>query len=148
MTTLGGVGCVVGMDWVVLGFVVFSILVEVVCFLLIFSYFNQLFVEIHTASSNFQASNDSVAEAIISLGSLLDDLDEVSGELVRPPQIGDVIAQGLQMFMFQKMQTMLPGGLGEVIPDMINNQRFSEPETWQDVKSKDVQEINTREHSN
>ncbi len=136
------------MDWVLLGFVVFSIVVEVVCFLLIFSYFNQLFVEIHTASSNFQASNDSVAEAIISLGSLLDDLDEVSGELVRPPQIGDVIAQGLQMFMFQKMQTMLPGGLGEVIPDMINNQRFSEPETWQDVKSKDVQEINTREHSN
>lgn len=65
---------------------------------------------LETASQNFQASNTSVAEAIVSLGSLLDDLDEVSGELVRPPAIGDVVAQLVQMWgmgvLQQKMKSV------------------------------------------
>jgi len=89
-------------------------------------------------------SNNTIAEAIVSLGELLDDLDEVSGDLVRPPQIGDVVAQGLQMFMFSKLQGMLPPEMNS----MFNNQRFSEPETWQSAKQRqDVQE-NIQEHLN
>ena len=89
-------------------------------------------------------SNNTIAEAIVSLGELLDDLDEVSGDLVRPPQIGDVVAQGLQMFMFSKLQGMLPPEMNS----MFNNQRFSEPQTWQEQSVKqDVQE-NMQGHSN
>ena len=122
---------------VILGIVVISLLLNLVCFLIFFGYFSQIQQEINTASTNFHMSNNTIAEAIVSLGELLDDLDEVSGDLVRPPQIGDVVAQGLQMFMFSKLQGMLPPEMNS----MFNNQRFSEPETWQEQSVKqDVQE--------
>ena len=72
---------------------------------------------------------------------MLDDLDEVSGELVRPPQIGDIVAQGLQMFMLQKFQGMFPA---EITP-MFNNQRFSDGETWQNQNEKEQDVQNIRE---
>ena len=126
-------------DWVILGLLVLQIVITVFCFWLFFGYFSHINQEISTASNNFQLSNQSIAEAIINLGELLDDLDEVSGELVRPPQIGDIVAQGLQMFMLQKFQGMFPA---ELTP-MFNNQRFSDEETWQEqnVKQQDDQSI-------
>lgn len=87
-----------------------------------------------TASANFQESNTSIAEAIVSLGSLLDDLDEVSGDLVRPPQLSDILGQGLQMFMFSKMQSMFPPDIANGIGQMINNEQVSNEGTWQEVK--------------
>ena len=131
------------LDWVTLGFVVFLLLVNVFCFWLIFSYFSLIQHDISSASTNFQASNESIAEAIISLGTLLDDLDEVSGDLVRPPAIGDVIAQGLQMFMFQKMQSLVPGELAPMFKD----QRKVGAETWQDVSQNEEHDLSTKEHS-
>jgi len=131
------------LDWVTLGFVVIGSLLNVFCFWLIFSYFSVLESEISSASSNFQASNESIAEAIISLGTLLDDLDEVSGDLVRPPAIGDVIAQGLQMFMFQKMQGLIPP---EIAP-MFKDQRIPAEETWQSVSQNEEQDQNIEAHS-
>ena len=130
-------------DWVTLGFVVIGSLLNVFCFWLIFSYFSVLESEISSASSNFQASNESIAEAIISLGTLLDDLDEVSGDLVRPPAIGDVIAQGLQMFMFQKLQGLIPP---EITP-MFKDQRIPAEETWQSVSQNEEQDQNIEAHS-
>ena len=129
---------------VILGIVVISLLLNLVCFLIFFGYFSQINEEIQTASTNFHMSNNTIAEAIVSLGELLDDLDEVSGDLVRPPQIGDVVAQGLQMMLFSKMQTMLPPEM----TSMFNNQRFSEPETWQNESQKEVQDGNTKVHLN
>ena len=108
-----------------------------------FGYISQLNQQISIASSNFQQSNESVAEAIVSLGSLLDDLDEVSGDLIRPPAVGDVLAQGLQMFMMSKLQNMLPDGM-PAINEIINSQRVPEPELWQEVKQNHVEEIKTK----
>ena len=131
------------LDWVTLGLVVLLLLVNVFCFWLVFSYFSLIQADISSASTNFQMSNDSVAEAIVSLGSLLDDLDEVSGDLVRPPAIGDVIAQGLQMFMFQKMQSLIPP---EIAP-MFKDQRGTGAETWQSVSQNEEHDLNTKVHS-
>jgi len=131
-------------DQVTLGLLVIGILLNLVCFFIFFGYFSQIQQEISTASHNFQLSNNSVAEAIVSLGELLDDLDEVSGDLVRPPQIGDVVAQGLQMMLFSKMQTMLPPEM----TNMFNNQRFPAEETWQNESQKEVQDGNIKEHLN
>ena len=131
-------------DQVTLGFVVLTLLVNLIFFVIFFGYFSHIQEEISTASHNFQASNTAIAEAIVSLGTLLDDLDEVSGDLVRPPAIGDVLAQGLQMFMFSKLQGMLPP---EISP-MFNNQRIPDPEAWQDVKPNVVDVQNTKGHSN
>lgn len=140
----GGLGVVGVIDQVTLGFIVLGILLNLVCFFIFFGYFSQIQQEISAASTNFQLSNNSIAEAIISLGELLDDLDEVSGDLVRPPQIGDVVAQGLQMMLFSKMQTMLPPEM----TNMFNNQRFSEAESWQNESQKEVQDGNTKVHLN
>ena len=129
---------------VTLGFVIISLLVNLVTVFIFFGYFSQIQEEISTASTNFQMSNNTIAEAIVSLGELLDDLDEVSGDLVRPPQIGDVIAQGMQMFMFSKLQGMLPPEM----TNMFNNQRFSEPEIWQEGRKEVVLDENTKEHLN
>ena len=126
-----------------LGFVIFSLILNIVCFLIMFGYISQLNQQISIASSNFQQSNESVAEAIVSLGSLLDDLDEVSGDLIRPPAVGDVLAQGLQMFMMSKLQNMLPDGM-PAINEIINSQRVPEPELWQEVKQNHVEEIKTK----
>ena len=93
-----------------------------------------------TASTNFQASNEGIAEAIVSLGSLLDDLDEVSGDLVRPPQISDILGQGLQMFMISKFQDMFPQNLAGGMPSMFNNEQVSPLETWQEVQNGTNQE--------
>jgi len=87
-----------------------------------------------SASANFQASNEGIAEAIVSLGSLLDDLDEVSGDLVRPPQISDILGQGLQMFMISKFQDMFPQPLAAGMAQMYNNEQVSNPSSWQEVK--------------
>lgn len=108
-----------------------------------FGYISQLNQQISIASSNFQQSNESVAEAIVSLGSLLDDLDEVSGDLIRPPAVGDVLAQGLQMFMMSKLQNMLPDGM-PAINEIINSQRVPEPEIWQEVNQNHVEGVKTK----
>ena len=126
-----------------LGFVIFSLILNIVCFLIMFGYISQLNQQISIASSNFQQSNESVAEAIVSLGSLLDDLDEVSGDLIRPPAVGDVLAQGLQMFMMSKLQNMLPDGM-PAINEIINSQRVPEPEIWQEVNQNHVEEVKTK----
>jgi hypothetical protein len=126
-----------------LGFVIFSLILNIVCFLIMFGYITQLNQQISIASSNFQQSNESVAEAIVSLGSLLDDLDEVSGDLIRPPAVGDVLAQGLQMFMMSKLQNMLPDGM-PAINEIINSQRVPEPEIWQGVNQNHVEEVKTK----
>ena len=110
-----------------------------------FGYISQLNQQISIASSNFQQSNESVAEAIVSLGSLLDDLDEVSGDLIRPPAVGDVLAQGLQMFMMSKLQNMLPDGM-PAINEIINSQRVPEPEIWQEVNQNQSAEVKTKGH--
>ena len=128
-----------------LGFVVFSLIINIVCFLVLFAYISQLNEQVSTASINFQASNESIAEAIISLGSLLDDLDEVSGDLIRPPAMGDVLAQGLQMFMFSKLQGMLPPGM-PAINEIINSQRVPEPQIWQEVNQNQSEETKIKEH--
>ena len=57
---------------------------------------------------------------------------------------GDVVAQGLQMMLFSKMQTMLPPEM----TNMFNNQRFSEAESWQNESQKEVQDGNTKVHLN
>ena len=126
-----------------LGFVIFSLILNIVCFLLMFGYISQLNQEISIASSNFQQSNESVAEAIVSLGSLLDDLDEVSGDLIRPPAMGDVLAQGLQMFMMSKLQGMLPDGM-PAINEIINSQRVPEQEVWHEVNQNQSAEVKTK----
>jgi hypothetical protein len=126
-----------------LGFVIFSLILNIVCFLIMFVYISQLNQQISIASSNFQQSNESVAEAIVSLGSLLDDLDEVSGDLIRPPAVGDVLAQGLQMFMMSKLQGMLPDGM-PAINEIINSQRVPEQEVWQEVNQNHVEEVKTK----
>jgi hypothetical protein len=126
-----------------LGFVIFSLILNIVCFLIMFGYISQLNQQISIASSNFQQSNESVAEAIVSLGSLLDDLDEVSGDLIRPPAVGDVLAQGLQMFMMSKLQGMLPDGM-PAINEIINSQRVPEQEVWQEVNQNHVEEVKTK----
>ena len=126
-----------------LGFVIFSLILNIVCFLIMFGYISQLNQQISIASSNFQQSNESVAEAIVSLGSLLDDLDEVSGDLIRPPAVGDVLAQGLQMFMMSKLQNMLPDGM-PAINEIINSQRVPEPEIWQEVNQNHVEGVKTK----
>ena len=118
---------------VTLGLLVFVLVLNLFCFLLIFSYFNSIETQLITASTNFQASNEGIAEAIVSLGSLLDDLDEVSGDLVRPPQISDILGQGLQMFMISKFQDMFPQPLANGIGQMINNEQVSNANTWQNV---------------
>ena len=123
-----------------LGFVIFSLILNIVCFLIMFGYISQLNQQISIASSNFQQSNESVAEAIVSIGSLLDDLDEVSGDLIRPPAVGDVLAQGLQMFMMSKLQNMLPDGM-PAINEIINSQRVPEPEIWQEVNQNQSAEV-------
>ena len=128
-----------------LGFVIFSLIINIICFLVLFAYISQLNEQVSTASINFQASNESIAEAIISLGSLLDDLDEVSGDLIRPPAMGDVLAQGLQMFMFSKLQGMLPPGM-PAINEIINSQRVPEPEIWQEVNQNQSAEVKTKGH--
>ena len=128
-----------------LGFVIFSLIINIICFLVLFAYISQLNEQVSTASINFQASNESIAEAIISLGSLLDDLDEVSGDLIRPPAMGDVLAQGLQMFMFSKLQGMLPAGM-PAINEIINSQRVPEPEIWQEVNQNQSAEVKTKGH--
>ena len=128
-----------------LGFVIFSLILNIVCFLIMFGYISQLNQQISIASSNFQQSNESVAEAIVSLGSLLDDLDEVSGDLIRPPAVGDVLAQGLQMFMMSKLQNMLPDGM-PAINEIINSQRVPEPEIWQEVNQNQSAEVKTKGH--
>jgi hypothetical protein len=128
-----------------LGFVIFSFLGNMVCFWILFNYISRISAEISSASLNFQASNESIAEAIISLGSLLDDLDEVSGDLIRPPAMGDVLAQGLQMFMFSKLQGMLPPGM-PAINEIINSQRVPEPQIWQEVNQNQSAEVKTKGH--
>ena len=128
-----------------LGFVIFSLIINIICFLVLFAYISQLNEQVSTASINFQASNESIAEAIISLGSLLDDLDEVSGDLIRPPAMGDVLAQGLQMFMFSKLQGMLPQGM-PAINEIINSQRVPEPQIWQEVNQNQSAEVKTKGH--
>jgi len=118
------------LDEVTLGVLIISFLVNLLGFVILFNGLRGLYEALSTASQNFQASNESIAQAIVSLGSLLDDLDEVSGELVRPPQISDVLAQGLQMFMFSKLQGMIPNQMMGGIEEMINNKQ-SNPDTWQ-----------------
>jgi len=117
------------LDEVTLGILIIGLLLNLVCFWIIFGYFAQIEHQLTSASQNFQASNESIADAIVSLGSLLDDLDEVSGDLVRPPQLSDILGQGLQMFMISKFQDMMPG----VMPQMINNQQINPSESWQNV---------------
>ena len=130
-------------DEVSLGIVVISLILNICCFLILFAYVNRIAEEISVASVNFQASNESIAEAIVSLGSLLDDLDEVSGDLIRPPAMGDVLAQGLQMFMFSKLQGMLPQGM-PAINEIINSQRVPEPQIWQEVNQNQDAEVKTK----
>ena len=125
---------------VTLGLLVLLLVLNLFCFLLIFSYFNSIETQLITASTNFQASNEGIAEAIISLGSLLDDLDEVSGDLVRPPQISDILGQGLQMFMISKFQDMFPQNLAAGMAPMFNNEQVSPIETWQEVQKGTNQE--------
>ena len=125
---------------VTLGLLVCGLVFNLFCFLLIFSYFNSIETQLLTASTNFQASNEGIAEAIVSLGSLLDDLDEVSGDLVRPPQISDILGQGLQMFMISKFQDMFPQQLAGGIPTMFNNEQVSTEGTWQEVQKGTNQE--------
>ena len=132
-------------DEVSLGIVVISLILNIFCFLVLFAYVNRIADEISVASANFQASNESIAEAIVSLGSLLDDLDEVSGDLIRPPAMGDVLAQGLQMFMFSKLQGMLPPGM-PAINEIINSQRVPEPQIWQEVNQNQDAEVKTKGH--
>jgi len=115
---------------VTLGLVICGILLSLVCFWINFGYFASIETQLLTASQNFQASNEGIADAIVSLGSLLDDLDEVSGDLVRPPQLSDILGQGLQMFMISKFQDMMPGAM----PQMINNQQVNPSESWQEAK--------------
>jgi len=129
-----------------LGVVLFSLLVNSICFFIVFAYFTQINAEMAIASSNFQQSNESIAEAIVSLGSLLDDLDEVSGDLIRPPAMGDVLAQGLQMFMMSKLQGMLPDGIPP-INEIINSQRVPQDEIWPKVNQNHVDDQSTVVHS-
>jgi hypothetical protein len=119
---------------VTLGLLVLLLVLNLFGFLFIFSYFNSIETQLLTASTNFQASNEGIAEAIVSLGSLLDDLDEVSGDLVRPPQISDILGQGLQMFMISKFQDMFPQNLAAGMAPMFNNEQVSNSNTWQEVK--------------
>jgi hypothetical protein len=125
---------------VTLGFVVFTLLLNITAFVLIFSQFSVLNEQLLAASQNFQASNQSIAEAIVSLGSLLDDLDEVSGDLVRPPQISDILAQGLQMLMFSKMQNLFPEGA-----KMINNLGATQGNTWQNAETENLNQMEKAE---
>jgi len=126
---------------VTLGLLVFLLVLNLFCFLFIFSYFNSIESQLMTASTNFQASNDSIAQAIVSLGSLLDDLDEVSGDLVRPPQISDILGQGLQMFMISKFQDMFPAQIMPNMSPMFNNEQVSTQETWQEVQKETNQDL-------
>jgi len=134
-------------DWVLLGIVVFSLLINSVCFLVVFSYFHQINAEMSNASLNFQQSNQSIAEAIVSLGSLLDDLDEVSGDLVRPPAMGDVLAQGLQMLMMSKFQQMLPQGMPD-LGNMFKDQRETQHSSWPSVDPNQNHDQSIKEHLN
>ena len=115
--------------------------------MVVFSYFHQINAEMSNASLNFQQSNQSIAEAIVSLGSLLDDLDEVSGDLVRPPAMGDVLAQGLQMLMMSKFQQMLPQGMPD-LGNMFKDQRETQHSSWPSVDPNQNHDQSIKEHLN
>ena len=118
---------------VVLGFCIVLVLVVLAHFLYSYIQFSRFRQELATTSSNFLLSNQSISEAIISLGTLLDDLDEVSGELVRPPAMGDVLAQLMQMWGMSKIQQWMPeqgGLLGGIINSHVEpDPNYGETET-------------------
>ena len=72
-------------------------------------------------------------------------IDEVSLGIVVISLILNIFCQGLQMFMFSKLQGMLPQGM-PAINEIINSQRVPEPQIWQEVNQNQDAEVKTKGH--